>query len=257
MYSNDSPGTERARSEFTVFDATDEDSPQLASGMVLLAGVDAVVAARHGSRVGDAPGAETGWPETLKEFAQRVRSRFVLRGPQEQMEGGNGSTQPTTPYSSRRNTDVNSGTHLITNTSGSDGNPSQRDPVQGTTDFGPDHFDTDHVNHVNPLITDSITEPIPEASLVNILENDAGIDLLKELKGHYQEDPIFQSVLDKPKEFRNFKVKDGLVYLKLNGTNLLCIPKMTINGRSVHEIVISEAHSLLAHLGANKTLNYL
>ena len=79
-------------------------------------------------------------------------------------------------------------------------------------------------------ITESNTEPIAEASLVNALENNAGIDLLKELKGHYQEDPIFQSVLDKPKEFRNFKVKDGLVYLKLNGTNLLCIFKMMING---------------------------
>ena len=30
-----------------------------------------------------------------------------------------------------------------------------------------------------------------------------------------------------------------------------------INGRNIHEIIISEAHSVLAHLGANKTLNYL
>lgn len=34
-------------------------------------------------------------------------------------------------------------------------------------------------------------------------------------------------------------------------------PKVLIQGRSAREIVISEAHSMLAHLGANKTLDYL
>ena len=39
---------------------------------------------------------------------------------------------------------------------------------------------------------------------------------------------------------------------------MLCIPsKILINERSVRELVISEAHSMLAHLGANKTLDYL
>lgn len=38
---------------------------------------------------------------------------------------------------------------------------------------------------------------------------------------------------------------------------VLCIPKGIVNGRSTREIVISEAHSLLAHLGAGKTLDYL
>ena len=90
-----------------------------------------------------------------------------------------------------------------------------------------------------------------------MLGNDAGIDLLKELRGHYQEDPIFKSILDKPKDFRNFDVKDGLIYLKLNGKTLLCIPKMVINERNIYEMIISEAHSILAHLGTTKTLNYL
>ena len=116
MYSNDSHGTEHARSEFTAFDAMDEDSPQLASGMVLLAGVDTVVATQRNSGVGGTPGAETGRPESSKEFAQRVRGRFVLHGPQECTEGGIGSTQPTN--SIQQNSDVNSGTHLITNASG-------------------------------------------------------------------------------------------------------------------------------------------
>jgi hypothetical protein len=39
---------------------------------------------------------------------------------------------------------------------------------------------------------------------------------------------------------------------------LLCIPeKIQVNGRSLREIIISEGHSLLAHLRYTKTLSYL
>jgi hypothetical protein len=71
---------------------------------------------------------------------------------------------------------------------------------------------------VNPEV---ITKSMPnlDASLVNVLEHDAGIDLLRELRGSYQDDPIFKSILDRPKEFRNFEVQNELVYLKLNGKN--------------------------------------
>ena len=37
----------------------------------------------------------------------------------------------------------------------------------------------------------------------------------------------------------------------------MCIPKALIKGRSIREIIISEAHSMLAHLGASKTIHYL
>jgi hypothetical protein len=57
IYSNDSPGTERARSEFTSFDSMDEEPAALVSNMVLLAGMEAIVATHRNS---DSPGAETG-----------------------------------------------------------------------------------------------------------------------------------------------------------------------------------------------------
>lgn len=47
---------------------------------------------------------------------------------------------------------------------------------------------------------------------------------------------------------------DGLVVLRDDGAERLCIPDVLTDGRSLHEIVISHAHSLLAHLGAYKTL---
>jgi hypothetical protein len=122
-----------------------------------------------------------------------------------------------------------------------------------------DKDSVDHDRNQTDQITESNEAPDlnPEITLVNILQNDAGIDLLNNLKGHYKNDPFFKSIMEKPKEFRNFEVKDELIYLKMDGKNLLCIPKLMIDGRNVHEIIISEAHSTLAHLGANKTLNYL
>ena len=64
LYSNDSPGTVRAQLEFTQFDMLDEEPADMVTQMPLLAGLEAVVATHQGA------GAESGCPETLKEFAQ-------------------------------------------------------------------------------------------------------------------------------------------------------------------------------------------
>ena len=80
-------------SEFTEFDIVDDDTAAIVSNMVVLAGMDAVVATHRDS---SDPAAETGRPETSKEFAQRMRGKFVLRGPCERTEGENGSKLPIT-----------------------------------------------------------------------------------------------------------------------------------------------------------------
>jgi len=85
----------------------------------------------------------------------------------------------------------------------------------------------------------------------------SGFDLLKELRGRMSEDAFLKIVIDKPSEYRNFRVEGDLLYLQERQKSLLCIPGIIIRNRSIREIVISEAHSLLAHLGASKTLSYL
>jgi hypothetical protein len=70
-------------------------------------------------------------------------------------------------------------------------------------------------------------------------------------------DPLFRDILEHPKQYRNFEEKDGLLFMNARDNLLLCIPRAFIKERSIREIVISEAHSLLAHLGAAKTLAYL
>ena len=72
LYSNDSPGMERAWSEFTAFDIMDEEPTTLVGEMVLLAGLEAVVATHWDSK---GLGAETGRPEMSREFAKCMKVR--------------------------------------------------------------------------------------------------------------------------------------------------------------------------------------
>ena len=91
LYSNDAPGTIHAGSEYTQFDDMDGEPSELMTGMVLLAGIDAVVATHWDSGHRNEHGAEMGCPETSQEFAWRMAGRFVLCGPQNRLEGGKGS----------------------------------------------------------------------------------------------------------------------------------------------------------------------
>ena len=213
MYSNDSKGTERTVAEFTYHDVTDSDAAVANITTPLLAGVNAIVATRR-----KVPAINDKQPETSREFARRMKHKFVLKGPQKRTEGGNTTenTEDITDNVQRRST-----------SSGSNGSDVE-EPSEATAS-------------------------LPEV----LLETADGIDLFKEIKGRYMEDNVFRSVIEKPKDFRNFEVKDGLIYIKMAGQALLCIPKILVKGRSVRELIISEAHSILAHLGTNKTLSYI
>lgn len=81
-----------------------------------------------------------------------------------------------------------------------------------------------------------------------------GIDLPVMLHGCYNKDEFFKKILNAPKEFKNFWVQDGLVYMKEKHAEVLCVPHITLGERSMREIVILHAHLLLTHLEAYKTL---
>lgn len=108
--------------------------------------------------------------------------------------------------------------------------------------------------HETPINDDVI---IP--SLIDVINGgyNGGLDLLKELKGKYNQDSLFRKIIENPKAHKNFVVENGVILIRQGGSKLLCIPNLTLQGRNIREIIISEAHSLLAHLGVRKTLNYL
>jgi hypothetical protein len=77
------------------------------------------------------------------------------------------------------------------------------------------------------------------------------------LKGRYSEDKFFKTVIDKPEQYRNFEVIQGIIFLRESDRRILCIPDVKIGGQNVREIIISHSHSILAHLGTRKTLYHL
>jgi hypothetical protein len=95
-------------------------------------------------------------------------------------------------------------------------------------------------------------------SLLNVVNSGwQGLDLVQLIAGNYGDDLFFQKILETPKAFRNFEIDNGLIYLKDSDHRVLCIPKIAYRDHNLREIIISEAHSLLAHLGLKKTLDYL
>jgi hypothetical protein len=57
--------------------------------------------------------------------------------------------------------------------------------------------------------------------------------------------------------YRNFEEQDGYIRLKTKERSAICVPDILIDGRKAQECLITQAHSVLAHLGTLKTLAYL
>src|SRR5260221_686747 len=87
LYSNDALGTVCACSEYTYHDMLNDDLDVTTDPLPILAGMEAVVETKR-RRKNVLPPAESGRPESGKEFAARIVNHFVLCGPREQKEGG-------------------------------------------------------------------------------------------------------------------------------------------------------------------------
>jgi hypothetical protein len=241
MYANDAVGTQRARSEYTYHDVVDEDV--LFVGLVteelpVLAGMEARIETRRGTRIRQPSSKalmaeEAITPaESSQQFAAPVKDRFVLKGPRDPEERKEGGSTESTPD--------NAEFIATADSAGVADDAGAADFEQTSAAELPEHNG-------------------PSTTLLNIVSQSLdGLDLISELRGRYGQDPAFRAILDRPADFRNFEVEEHLVYLiKGPGKKVLCIPKILIQGRSARELVISEAHSMLAHLGASKTLDYL
>lgn len=227
IYSADEPGMVRARSEYTYFDVVDNDSLlSHAITMPLIVGAEARMVTRNGGN----------HPESSRSFARRMKGKFVLRGPMVPTEGV-------------RRVDAATSSEVVVV-------PVKNEAVAEAVPSLPNNANTPEVDSEDPSMPADFS--LVDESLTEVLKaNGEGTDLPELLRGRYGEDKFFKLVLDKPKDYRNFEVLDGLIFLHDRERRLLCIPALRTNGRSVLEMVISEAHSLLAHLGPGKTVDYL
>jgi hypothetical protein len=255
LYSNDEPGTVRARSEYTYHNIINNDVLSVhAISMPVLVGKEgeATLLPKRRGRAKPEP-AETGRPETSREFAARMKVYVVLKGPKERTERESTNDKGNTKLTIRipaRKLPVSKNNNAEASASGS----GQID--SDATDDIPRDTPNKALGAEPP--DDAVDASLPRETLVEHMQNSVNsVDLPKELTGKYNNDSVFRRVLENPKHFKNFEVSEGLIFLRQNGVKLLCIPNVTIKGHNVRELVISEAHSLLAHLGPQKTVAYL
>jgi hypothetical protein len=121
--------------------------------------------------------------------------------------------------------------------------------VQNTTPNGNEN------DHSDPRPNEN-TKPAPEPQRIPVTYPHE-VGLLDEMRNQYDKDTMFKKVIDSPKEYRNFEVKDGLIHIKLKDRTVLCIPDVKVGERRLIEVLTDQAHLMLAHLGASKTLSYL
>ncbi|TFK20219.1 hypothetical protein FA15DRAFT_600108, partial [Coprinopsis marcescibilis] len=85
-----------------------------------------------------------------------------------------------------------------------------------------------------------------------------GMDIPQLVKDKYTHLPFFKSIVQNPKHYKNFEYTNSLMYMKHeDGQKVLAIPTCMHKGRNVRQLIIAGAHTLLAHLGTRKTLDYL
>ncbi|CAA7268279.1 unnamed protein product [Cyclocybe aegerita] len=131
---------------------------------------------------------------------------------------------------------------------------------EASKDSSPENNMATHTELAEPISDDSVganSGALDEIPPLDLTKDISGIDILKEIRNNYSSDTVFKPVVEKPSEYKNFDVKDGFVYLKQGDRKLLGIPSIKVNNRSAQEIIITEGHSVLAHLGFKKTYDYL
>ena len=84
-----------------------------------------------------------------------------------------------------------------------------------------------------------------------------GISFPECIKGRYSEDKFFAPILANPDEFTNFVVKDGLVFFTSDEAEGVAVLDVLVNDQRVREVLIGQAHSILAHLSDEKTITYM
>ena len=77
---------------------------------------------------------------------------------------------------------------------------------------------TDHELPISDGVTPDNAVTWDRAGETSLLsQSTLGIDLVSELRDKYLQDPMYQSILAKPQEYRNFEVENQLICLKSAG----------------------------------------
>ena len=83
-------------------------------------------------------------------------------------------------------------------------------------------------------------------------------DFLDKVKKGYTKDVLFSKMVKEAERYSTFQYRDGLLYTNNQGGHeVLCIPRVVTKDYSLTAIVIEQAHTILGHFNAQKTLDYI
>ena len=97
---------------------------------------------------------------------------------------------------------------------------------------------------------------LPENRLLEVA-SELGISFPECIRNRYKEDKFFLPILENPEEFTNFSVRNGLVLFVSEGSETIAVPDVRESEQSIREVLIRQAHSILAHLSDEKTVTYM
>ncbi|KAJ3554430.1 hypothetical protein NP233_g12425 [Leucocoprinus birnbaumii] len=133
--------------------------------------------------------------------------------------------------------------------------PERTEPLEGEMGENPENLPNDRRADESESEMILAEDPVTLPDIIAL--GDPRSDIHESIRNRYSEDSFFDLVLKDPKAYKNFEVGNGLVFMKTSGKRILCIPDVMIGDRRVREMLISHAHSILAHLGPSKTMTYL
>ncbi|CEL60395.1 Transposon Ty3-I Gag-Pol polyprotein OS=Saccharomyces cerevisiae (strain ATCC 204508 / S288c) GN=TY3B-I PE=3 SV=2 [Rhizoctonia solani AG-1 IB] len=83
------------------------------------------------------------------------------------------------------------------------------------------------------------------------------IDVTKAIAEGYSNDKDYAKIIEEPSQYPQFELRDELLFYNEHGRSYLCVPDAMIDKWSVRALLISQAHSMVAHLGYKKTYAYM
>src|SRR6266436_9603325 len=96
---------------------------------------------------------------------------------------------------------------------------------------------------------------LPEENLRKQFEEK---DLIEAMKSGYKLSQIHQEILENPRNFKNFSIKDGLITrLGEGGTTQIVVLKGNYKRKSIQGIILENIHETLGHLGSKKMVEIL
>ena len=83
-------------------------------------------------------------------------------------------------------------------------------------------------------------------------------EFLTQLRDGYKSDVTLSKVINALPHFKDYWLEEGLLYKKSRtGKPVMCVPNARLNKRRIQEMLISESHGILGHLGPDHTIAHL